>query len=392
MTAERPTPGDDTSPATSDSLDELLRQAEWPEATPLQAARLEQHWNRVRPRQRNRWAMRAAAFAAAALIGIACWQTVPRQADDLALNEPLQHDPPSLPQSVPRTLETPRGEEDRSERTRQSRPATAVEIALSRAAIIQAERERERLAADPLEQWVAMIIDDSQVAIVEFNEPVESRQELLGRLLTELPRSQGQRRLAMAQLLTMLDLTDTTPALMALWSEPFTRGVVEPQLVERADVQTLLEMSRAPLTFDEQVRFLSQIAERPDLEAQRLLLLAAMNSRYRQAALVVTRETHLPPADMLFEALANERTEVRFAAALLLGEIDDPDITDRLIEIARQHPRQSEPWVALLRKRDAASRELIAEVRSDPKMYATLLNAELARQSSLSSVQWGATL
>ncbi len=397
MTTDRPTPGDDTSPATGDPLDELLRQAEWPQATPLQLARLEQQWDRVRPRQRSRWAMRVTAFAAALLMGFVCWQAVPRQADDLAIdelaiNEVQPQNPPSLPQSVPPSLETRHVAEVQSERAGQSRPATALEIALSRTAIIQAEHERERLASDPVEQWVAMILRDHRLAIAEFNEPDDVRQQLWCRLLSELPRSQGQRRLALAQLLTMLDLPDTTPALLTLWSDPFTRGVVGPQLVERADVQTLMEMSRAPVTFDEQVRFLSQIAERPDMEAQRLLLLAAMDSRYRQAAMFVTRETHLPPADMLFEALANERTDVRFAAALLLGEIDDPLITERLIEIARQHPRQSDPWVALLRKRDAASRALIAEVRSDPQMYATLLDAELARQFSHTSVQLGAAL
>ena len=395
MSSDRNPINDDTSPSTSDPLDELLRQAEWSEATPLQVARLEQQWDRVRPRRDRRWMIRVTAFAASLLIGFLAWQAVTHEPRELATNDLQQPEAPVVTPPEPQSLDVDSVAETKAGRRPDhsiGRPATKLEVALANVAIQQADRDRRIRETDPLERWVAAIIEDDERAIVAFDEDGSSRAILLDRCLAELPRSQGQRRLALAQLLTMLEHSDTLPALVALWSDAFTRPVVESHLVEVADVSTLMEMSRVSLTFDEQVRFLSRIADRLDTESQRLLLLAAMSDRYRRAAMVVTRETHLPPADMLFDALADQNADVRFAAALLLGEIDDPRVTERLIEIARQSPKQSDPWVALIRKRDAASRQLIAEARSDPKMYATLLSAELSCQSTLHPIQRGAAL
>ncbi|MCA9076091.1 MAG: HEAT repeat domain-containing protein [Planctomycetaceae bacterium] len=398
MQSDGKLPDDEPVRMTDEALDELLRQAEWPEATPLQLGRLEREWDRLRPRRRTWQSMRWAAFAASLLVGTVIWQALPREADNLAIN-PQPHHPsvvPLPPSSPPRLVVEVRPDEQPNSERRAStsigRPATNLEVALTNVAIRRAEREQERIAADPFERWVARISEDDQLAIIDFDESDEARQELLQRSLFELPRSQGQRRIAIAKLLTLLELPEAQPALLALWAEAYTRDAVEAHLVEVVDVPTLMEMSRARLTFSEQVRFLSRIAERPDVEAQRLLLLAAMTDQYRRAAMIVTRETHLPPADMLFEALADQNADVRFAAALLLGEIDDPRITDRLIEIARNGPRQSDPWVALIRRRDTASRQLIAEARSDPNISSTLLTAELARQSTLTPIQWGAAL
>lgn len=395
MSSEQRHPQDDTLRSLSDPLDELLRQAEWPEATPWQVARLEQQWDRIRPRRDHCSLIRGTAFAASLLIGFLIWQTVNGKLDvivmeDAARNEVLSPLPSNRP--TPAVAVTQSAAPVRQDPTSIGRPATKLEITLANVAIQQAEHERRWRETDPLERWVAAIIEDAQRAIVAFDADESSRLELLDRCRVELLRSQGQRRLALARLLTMLELSDAIPTLLALWSDAYARPVVEPHLVEVADVSTLMEMSRVPLKFDEQVRFLSRISERSDREAQRLLLLAAMNDRYRRAAMVVTQETHLPPADMLFEALADQNADVRIAAALLLGEIDEPEITHRLIEIARRSPRQSEPWVALIRKRDAASRELVAEAHNDPQMYATLLSAELSRQSTLTPIQRGTAL
>jgi hypothetical protein len=145
------------------------------------------------------------------------------------------------------------------------------------------------------------------------------------------------------------------------------------------------------LPFADRVRLLSNIAAREDEEAQRLLILAAMDTHTRPAALAAAQR-NAPPADLLFAALSHPNADVRLAAALLLGEHDDSQVTSRLVAMARQNPALCEPWIALLQRDDAEARMVVHEARRHPQIMASVNTAAAARQMAIHPVQVGVSL
>ncbi|MFO1092388.1 MAG: hypothetical protein U0992_03615 [Planctomycetaceae bacterium] len=176
-----------------------------------------------------------------------------------------------------------------------------------------------------------------------------------------------------------------------LWFDATTRDIVEPTVVRLADVPTLATLIEAPQSFDARVRLLTEIGSRPEKEAQGLLIEAAIVPDTLPAALAAARRA-APPAELLFSALAHPRADVRVAAALLLGEDADPEITVKLVALARECPNRSEPWIALLPRTDAESRMIVEEARQDPQIMASVTLAEATRQLILHPVQVGVRL
>ena len=100
----------------------------------------------------------------------------------------------------------------------------------------------------------------------------------------------------------------------------------------------------------------------------------------------------MPPAELLFRALAHPRAEIRVAAALLLGEHRDPEVTAKLVALARERPNLSEAWIALLPRNDTQSRRILEEARRYPQIMAAVNTAASTRQSILFPVQVGVQL
>ena len=181
------------------------------------------------------------------------------------------------------------------------------------------------------------------------------------------------------------------PALLGLWSDPTTRDIVEPTVVRLADVPTLGSLIQAEQSFEARVRLLVEIGTRPEQDAQALLIEAAMVPFTRPAALAAARQA-MPPAELLFRALAHPRSDVRVAAALLLGEHRDPEVTAKLVALARERPNLSETWIALLQRNDTQSRRILEEARQYPQIMASVNTAASTRQSILFPVQVGVRL
>ncbi len=399
-------------PGKSDPLDELLSRAKWPEPTPSQMARLEAAWDHCRPAARPESRpeplpepsrrLRFSAFsgiaagvvAATVLAGLVIGNALLRQPDvandvpvlvketlerRLPVVEPPVIEPSVIEPSVP-VLDD-----------RISRPPTWLELALLRVAEQRASRLRQWRETDPLERALTRLVGDPHVDISELVPPPDDVDRFVERIIAELPRSRGQRRMALARLLTTIEPPDSLPALLSLWSDPATRELVEPTVVRLADLETLTSLLRSRLTFADRVRLLAAIVSRPEIEAHKLLVAAAMEPQTRPAALAVARKTS-PPTELLFAALADENANVRVAAALLLGVHRDPQVTDGLIEIARKTPARSEPWIALMQRDDAAARRIIEEARRHPQIMVSVNSAEATRQMMMHPVRVGVPL
>lgn len=368
----------------ADPLDDLLRSARWPEPSPLQMARLESAWNRERPKSRRTAPWGRIAVAAVLLVSLVAWKLQPTRS-------PSPSDP-SLTIDDGNRVPLYRAEQPPPELDdRISRPATRIELALLQVAEARALRERRLRETDPLERAVAWVIGHPQAGDDELEAMLDDEEQLAGRMVGALPEARGQRRIALARLLVAIEPPDSLPVFLSLWADPLTREVVEPTLVRRADAPTLASMIRTRLPFNERVRLLSAIASRDDKQTQELLILAAMDSHMRPAALAAAQRT-APSAELLFTALSHDDADVRLAAALLLGEHSDSRVTSKLISMARRNPAHCEPWIALLQRDDAEARMIVAEARRHPQIMASVNTAAAARQMAIHPVQIGVSL
>ena len=383
------TDNQESRPDERDPLDELLARAKWPEPTPLQLARLESDWNRARPavRRAKAWGRLWAGVACAAavlVLSFAVWKLIPAtpgpvDATPVVVDDGTQSPVPPLESSLVKREGV------------QSRPPTQMELAVLEAAEAAARQERCFRETDPLEQAVTRLLEDPEASVSELVATSDDVGTVARRAVEELPDSRGPRRIALARLLVGIGPPDALPALLGLWTDPTTRDIVQPTVVRLADVPTLGSLIEAEQSFDARVRLLVEIGTRPEQDAQALLIEAATVPFTRPAALAAARQG-VPPAELLFRALAHPRAEVRVAAALLLGEHSGSNVTAKLVALARESPNRSEPWIALLQRNDAESRRILEEARQYPQIMASVNTAASTRQSILFPVQVGVQL
>lgn len=266
------------------------------------------------------------------------------------------------------------------------RPATMLEAV---AFAVQQQREQQR-RADPLERAVSTLTTldpHSDPALwlpalaAQMGCATEAeRQSWEARLISEIPRAQGERLRALIGLLGEFAGPRSVPLLVALARQPPTRPLAGPMLLHVADPSLLLRLASAEIHPVRQADYLDELLARSDAAAHALFFQAALAPATRRGALVSMRRTANPPTAALFAALDDPRPDVRTVAALLIGEIRDPAVTDRLVELAYRHPARETLWVALLQRRDPAAAAFVRQAGRYPQLMATVGTAELARR------------
>jgi hypothetical protein len=106
------------------------------------------------------------------------------------------------------------------------------------------------------------------------------------------------------------------------------------------------------------------------------------NELTRVEALAAADQMSEPPNDALFALLRDESKSVRTAAAMALGRINGPDVTESLIKLITQdRSAPSEAWIALLACRDQSAAEFVANAEHHPRMLGRLNNARIFWQT-----------
>lgn len=100
----------------------------------------------------------------------------------------------------------------------------------------------------------------------------------------------------------------------------------------------------------------------------------------REQALAVAKQLARPPTERLFAILDSGDRSTRLSAAIALGRLNGPEITESLIARVTENPGGStETWIALLTCRGDLAKEFLSYAESRPQLLGYYNNARVRR-------------
>jgi hypothetical protein len=129
---------------------------------------------------------------------------------------------------------------------------------------------------------------------------------------------------------------------------------------------------------------LSMLLARGDLASVRTFLERVDDLQTSADALSCLRLATDAPVDALFRCLCGPLLAQRMAAARVLGRLDNPMVSHRLIALVGLGTYRQEAIVALLSSSEPTARQFLAAAARDPTLSATLWNAKRQSQTLLS--------
>jgi hypothetical protein len=261
-----------------------------------------------------------------------------------------------------------------------SRPATAYEQLLVRVA------ERRRPArqpprskpADPVDAVIEGVLADPDVDVSASAASLAAdREQNESRLLHRLASAGVKEQLAIVRLLAHIGSSRSVPALLMLTQSPETHAAAIHTLATLADETTLAALARTEREPSLQQQLIGQLLSRSSPDAVALFLDLFASAQTRNAALAVLDDQPSPPVDLLFAALNNGDTAQRLSAAVVLGRIDGPRVTERLVAQVLRHVNRQEAFVALLASSGAEAQQFVSAARRDQYLIAAVYSAQL---------------
>lgn len=394
-----------------DPLDQLLSEAEWPEADAEAVNRLRQRWRSLRTVQRGRqrrrrlvfWLTASAAGVALVAGGWWLWRPAPEPGRAVA---PVIPERPAERIAVDDGAEDPGVSDVRAPDSRDrdlvrdkpvvasstsSRPATPYELLLirsieRRSSIPPAERPPtvesiiHEFLSDPNS-------DASEFAVSLAVDHATCEQKLLA-LIDDAP---AHERTRIVQLLEHVGSRRSVPRLMELSRSSETHNDAVRALTVLADVETIAGLAIAE-TDEFRREMISELLSRQSDEALAAFLDLLADGRTREAALAVLDNRTMPPVERLFDFMRGSDYSRRWAAAVVLGRLDDPVITERLIRLAQGNVNRQEALAGLLASRDEQAGQFVSIAARDQTMigavYSARLQLQLMSQQTLSQQRW----
>lgn len=342
-----------------DPLDELLRQASWPEPSPAALHRLEQTWNAISPARRRILGPVAVAVAAVVLIagaGLAIW---------------LGRPPTMRPTQVVVAQPQPHSVEVVMPVVFAPRPPNPLELAA-----IQAESARPPLLSA---KKAVAVIDEALLTSLQnphsdfpvLATDLQSRinpQILQGELRRQISDVRNPARAAAIQLLGIVGSPQSVSFLLPLLQEPKVRAVAMQAICGLADVSTLVRLIPSAKDDAEKSELIAAMLRRNPVETMPEFLRLVENLQTQQAALQSLDELDHPPTQELMAALGAANMADRFAAARALGHIDGPNTTAELVGRIEENRSRRECIAALLLSRGKEAKTVVAEARQSPRL------------------------
>jgi HEAT repeat protein len=425
-------------PVGDDPLDQLLSEARWPAATPKAQARLANHWQDAWLAQRRweRLAQRATVVAIAASLLIAVvvgwgWRQHGRQ--PVAQPDTVQRTAPRTDSgkatTVVKEIRVPRSalhpvsptpsdqavvhsvEQGKkplvgdSEEIR-SRPPTKLEELLI-AAWDTRPHERSKLSQAPAKRLDGAQEHPPATASAAHNTTIEKAStapDLVGqaiaqlvsapktdpavaaaglqkvaaesetRLLAILGSDEVAEQTAAMRLLGEVGSSASVPELLRAVGETKLHTAAIDALSRIADAQTINQLVRDETSLELRRVLLAALLGRGEPASLSSYLSYVASKEYGATALAATELVSNPPMERLFAALNSTSEFDRLAAARVLGRIDGPETTQRLITLLEQGQNRQEACVALLSSRGEEAATFVSSAQTNPTL-ATLLQA-----------------
>lgn len=412
----------ENSPSTpgNDPLDQLLTEASWPTARPNRESLFAERWREVwlAQRRRERLAFKSAVAGIAATLLVAAtlgWGWLNRHETRLAHPFAIEQrpSPPDRGKGAPIVKETqmPRTalrpvspsqsattlvhaqtsrvlRMDVADEPVLSRPPNKLEAMLL-AALVRGGADRKNrqarstvppgkaaVAVDERDSARAAVLhlvadstaDPAQVAAaLRSTSPVNER-----RLVAILADSPPAEQIAAVRLLGEIGSSQAVPELLLAAAQANLHRWAINALSRIADSATINQLVREEPNKDLQGALLAALLSRGDAEALSDYLGYIAGESTSETALAAAETVPNPPLEMLFSALRSSSELDRLAAARVLGRIDGPTTTERLIAMVEEGPSRQEACVALLSSHGPEALNFVKNARTSPALSALL--------------------
>ncbi len=363
-------------------LEAQIRAALDPPAAAGQLDRLERFWQaRSRADRRRQAVRRIAALAAVLLVGLAVAWLVRRNAvpfsprPDLAAHDEVR--PSAAPDSIVQQQPVAAPESADQPSVSHGRPATAYEQLMFRVRQRQREVMKQGPIANAVEAAIACLVADPQADLHPLLQSPEMNSVYVEPLLLQrLPRADDQRAMAILRLLAARGTPRSTVPLLQLSRRETCR---EPAL---QTLETLVGTDGLAWAVvqaeDPAVR--SAIYRRlwGNVDTVDTCLSLVQDDMLCDEVLAAADEVEPPVRDVLLARLDAEDPAVRLAAALGLGHINEPVVSERLIRRVSQDPAcHPETWIALMACRGQEIDQFLAFATAQPRLLGSLNRARV---------------
>ncbi len=373
---------DSPSNMNPDDLDQHIHAALDRNALPDQVTRLEAFWHRrVRTQRRRRHLATTGAVLGAALAAfVVISQYRGPGPDDVCRVEPRH---PDKSEQVP-TI-SPQEEILGKSVVENESPAPAkaptVRAATTYERFILAARtsppRRRTSTADAMTALLEQLTANPNADVANLvrtpglkREPLE--RELLGRLETA---SGGETRPA-CRLLAACGTDRSLPALLRLAQHAEFREDALDTIQQIGGTATLQRLAIGAATHGLRAALCRQILLSGETISPELCSMLVHDRNLRAE---VVRGSSKEVRASLLACLGNENKTVRLAAALVLAEADDPDVSEDLIEWVTDPEKQvgrDEAWIALYRRSDASAQRFRQFALQAPRLLGPLYRAQ----------------
>jgi hypothetical protein len=255
------------------------------------------------------------------------------------------------------------------------RPATAQERFLFTALMQKRNSQTRRITASDVASAIAVLTshpDSDPTGLIEQHHLDAADAERL--LLRQLSRGDDEHKHAVLKLLSVRGTSASIVPLVQLSHRKEFRDAVLDTLQQAVGYQGLAQA--ACCTPNAQVRaeiFRRLLGHEDGVDAYLSLV---QNAALRAGALDSAKELSPDILNSLLTRLTCEDRDVRLAAALVLGHVNGPLITQSLIDVVSRNPGSSEEaWIALMNCRGPQAQYFLASATVQPRLLGPLNRA-----------------
>jgi len=331
-------------------LDRLLASAHWPAPDAGAEPRLAAYWRSLRPASTMRyWAVAAGVLVAIGIWGV--WQQVHRS-QIVAPHPSIVRRGGAQPNDLVAEVTTPARVV--------GRPATALELAMFQSVQRRPRKEAGRVPdVATFVVWRAIMLsesgsEDRAIALLKRMDPrvLESR-------WPHVLNTAGGHKKNIAGLLVATATPRSLPLLLQLDGSPDTRDAAIEGLARVAPPGMLVTLARSHSNARQRRELITGLLRREPSEVAGGYLELVRDPATSHDALACLDDVR-PSTDVFFARLDDPRIAIREAAASVLGRIDGPQTTARLIDMARRNRNRREALLALADSRGPEARRFLA--------------------------------
>jgi hypothetical protein len=154
---------------------------------------------------------------------------------------------------------------------------------------------------------------------------------------------------------------------------PDLRTTALPALLRLEDSVSLGQLALAEPDQARRLEIMATLWQREDPEAVTLMFRLASQGAHRADAVAALQTSARPPVDWLCQVVVHApRAADRTTAAELLGRLERPEVTARLIDLTQDAAGRRAALAGLLTSTETSARQFVAAAENDPYLIASI--------------------